>query len=290
MNKLPTDPLENGTEIPAIQVANASYLRRSRSCEDATNEAQELFGRAIGICYGSFSCSHSRIRGRLYVSSRALLFYSSLLGFETRISLDFHDVLEIELFRTTSISVRTFEGETYVFKSFEDRNAALHLLETHAQLTSLSTLDNSSIASSVTNAPVLGKPRHRSASSFSSTNYEDSLHYNQDPLTSSCPGNRRRCVSDSIVHGQDVMACLGENPVPLSNSLSSPKQSEPAAKVCEISHAETAESGTWQSAQSKAPFQEIAVTVRIWCVCVCVCCFNAFSLHLTMALCPFLSL
>ncbi len=279
MNMLSTDPPENGTETPAFQVANASSLRRSRSCEDTTNEAQELFGRAIGLCYGSFSCSHSRIPGRLYVSSRALLFYSSLLGFETRISLDFHDVLEIELFRTTSISVRTFEGETYVFKSFEDRNAALQLLETHAQLTSLSTLDNSSIASSVTNFPILGKPRHRSASSFSSTNYEETLHYHQDPLTRSpCTSNRRRSVSDSIVPGRDDMA--SRDPVPLSHPASLPKPLDPAAGLCETSHEETTATETWQSAQSKAPFQEIAVTVSVHRVGP----LRAFSLHSTMTL------
>lgn len=257
------DSSNNDTERPLTPSVSSLRLDKHRhhfDDDDATKEAHELFGRTVGTCYGSFSCSHSRIRGRLYVSSRALLFYSSLLGFETRISLDFHDVLEIESFRTTSISVRTFEGETYVFKTFEDRNAALRLLETHVH----STLDTHSIASSVTNnafSPLLGKPRHRSASSFSSTNLEETFPYNQDyALKNSTPpvGNRRRCVSDSIVNnGQDVS--LGpSNADSLPPSLSPIQPPEPTSDVSEARGTKT-----WETAEKEKPLQEIAVKVSL---------------------------
>ena len=250
------------TEHPTTHTTSAPSLRlidNNRHCDDTTKEAQELFGRSIGKCYGSFSCSHSRIRGRLYVSSRAFLFYSSLLGFETRISLECQDVLEIELFRTTSISVRTFEGETYVFKSFENRNAALQLLETHVH----SSLDANSITSSITNAFSPGKPRHRSASSFSSTNLEDLFPYNHEHFLKNNPvaGNRRRCASDSMVNGQDL-SLTEQNPAPLPQTSSSPKLPESTGALSEKTLGETREeTETWEDVVNGKLLQEIAVKV-----------------------------
>lgn len=248
MNDSPVSVLNGATERPIIHTASAPSLRLDNRRCDATKEAQELFGRTIGDCYGSFSCSHSRIRGRLYVASRALLFYSSLLGFETRISLDFHDVLEIELFRTTSISVRTFEGETYVFKSFENRETVLHLLQTHARLNTSFTVDTGSIAT--LNAS-FEKQRHRSASSFSSSNYtlyEGSSETNQSS-SAQLVGNRRRCVSDSIVNDRADSREQKQAPPKLH-------ENEKSIPPGESKHAET-----WGSIQNGTPLQEIAVKV-----------------------------
>jgi hypothetical protein len=70
------------------------------------------------------------------------------------------------------------------------------------------------------------------------------------------------------------------DPVPLSHPASLPKPLDPAAGLCETSHEETTATETWQSAQSKAPFQEIAVTVSVHRVGP----LRAFSLHSTMTL------
>ena len=110
----------------AREVTNGS-LRLEDPLDDVV---KELFGSSeFGRCFGEFGCSHSLIRGRLYATSEAILFYSNVLGFEKRIFLFYQDIIEMDLFRTTSICITTGEGETYVFKSFEKRKEVLRLLK-----------------------------------------------------------------------------------------------------------------------------------------------------------------
>ena len=104
-------------------------LRRITSSLAASSAvAHSLFGESVGPCWGDFSCSHMRIQGRLFATSQAILFYTNLLGFERRICLLLRDVVELELFRTTSIRIETMDGETYIFRSFNDREQVLHVL------------------------------------------------------------------------------------------------------------------------------------------------------------------
>mmetsp|Transcript_10557 Transcript_10557/g.23387 ORF Transcript_10557/g.23387 Transcript_10557/m.23387 type:complete len:773 (+) Transcript_10557:223-2541(+) len=111
-----------------IQQQQQQQRRISSSLAASSQAVHQLFGESVGPCWGDFSCTHLRIRGRLYATSQAILFHTSLLGFERRICLLLRDVVEMELFRTTSIRIHTMDLETYIFKSFNDREQVLHLL------------------------------------------------------------------------------------------------------------------------------------------------------------------
>ena len=108
--------------------ATTEQRRLSSSLPASTAVVEALFGPGLGPCWGDFSCTYNRIRGRLYATSQAVLFYTNLLGFERRICLLLRDISRMELFRTTSLRFSTRDDETYIFKSFNDREQVLHLL------------------------------------------------------------------------------------------------------------------------------------------------------------------
>ena len=88
-----------------------------------------LFGQNFGACWGEFSCSHTRIPGKLYVCASSVLFYSSVLGFERKLVLPLIDIVSMELHRTTSIKLCTRHDEVYIFRSFRSRESVLDLLK-----------------------------------------------------------------------------------------------------------------------------------------------------------------
>lgn len=93
-----------------------------------TDIVQNLFGMVVGPCWADDSCSYNRHHGRLYVSTKALCFYSNLFGFERRLCLFLEDVDILELYRSTSIRICMVDGEDFVFKSLSDRNSILKTL------------------------------------------------------------------------------------------------------------------------------------------------------------------
>jgi hypothetical protein len=105
-----------------------SELDRASSVSAATRTIQTLFGADFGSCWGDFYCSHGRIRGRLFVVTNGILFFSSLLGFERRLCLQFADISALVLHRTTSIRIEIADYDTYIFRSFHDREKVLQLL------------------------------------------------------------------------------------------------------------------------------------------------------------------
>ena len=105
-----------------------SELDRASLVSAATRTVQHLFGADFGPCWGDFCCSHGRIRGRLYVVTNGILFFSSLLGFERRLCLQFTDISALVLHRTTSIRIEIADYDTYIFRSFHDREKVLQLL------------------------------------------------------------------------------------------------------------------------------------------------------------------
>ena len=115
-----TDSLHDASE--------PSELDRASSISAATRTVQALFGADFGPCWGDFYCSHGRIRGRLYVVTNGILFFSSLLGFERRLCLQFSDISVLVLHRTTSIRIEIADYDTYIFRSFHDREKVLLLL------------------------------------------------------------------------------------------------------------------------------------------------------------------
>ena len=99
-----------------------------RAERSSTEIVHSLFGPSVGLCWGDFSCSHHRQRGRLYASSNVIAFFSNLFGFEQRLCLQLADVAEIKPYRSTSVSITTLEGEQYIFKSFSDRELVVALI------------------------------------------------------------------------------------------------------------------------------------------------------------------
>lgn len=93
----------------------------------STDLVRLLFG-VPAACWGSFSCSHARISGRMYAITTSVLFYSNVLGFERRFCLNFADIVDISLHRTTSLRFELANDEVYVFRSFQDREQVLSLL------------------------------------------------------------------------------------------------------------------------------------------------------------------
>jgi hypothetical protein len=89
----------------------------------------ELFGWTVGEYVGDFSAAYYRVSGQFFVATKALLFYSNLLGFERRFCLALSDIDTIESHRTTSIKISMVDCEEYVFKKFQDRDAVVRLLQ-----------------------------------------------------------------------------------------------------------------------------------------------------------------
>jgi hypothetical protein len=179
---------------------------------------QALFGESAGSSWGDFFCTHNRIRGRLFATSQAVLFYSNLLGFERRLSLRYQDVMEMELYRSTSIRISTVDCETYIFKSFHQRRHVLQLLRglkiivdrQHNRWSSQADAGATTgvAAGASASAPhAAGRPDE---STSSDSRFASSLAA-ASPLVSSSslifspfippsmPSNRRRAVSDSVV-------------------------------------------------------------------------------------------
>jgi hypothetical protein len=177
---------------------------------------QQLFGESAGSSWGDFFCTHNRIRGRLFATSQAVLFYSNLLGFERRFSLKYQYVREMELYRNTSIRIYTVDCETYIFKSFHRRNHVLQLLRglkilMDRQQNGCSS--QNSVAADANPAAAAAAAAGRPDESTSSDSRLALSIAAASPLVSSpsstlppvpsipqsMPGNRRRAVSDSVI-------------------------------------------------------------------------------------------
>ena len=89
----------------------------------------ELFGWTVGEYAGDFSATYYRVSGQFFVATKAILFYSNLLGFERRFCLALSDIDSIESYRSTSVKISMVDCEEYVFKKFQDRDAIVRLLQ-----------------------------------------------------------------------------------------------------------------------------------------------------------------
>lgn len=125
---LPETPLTLRNGMTKVPEENLGFDRASLVA--ASGVVQTLFGAQVGSCWGDFFCTHSRIRGRLFAVTSGVLFYSNLLGFERRLCLMFADIVSITLYRTTSICIEIaeYDSESYIFKSFQNREQVLQLL------------------------------------------------------------------------------------------------------------------------------------------------------------------
>ena len=104
-----------------------------KSNSSTTDIVHSMFGPSVGLCMGDFTCQYNRITGRLYACTEAILFYSNLFGFEKKFYFRYEDVLQMQLYRETSIQVSVQEAHAtshydYTFKGFSDRIQTLRLI------------------------------------------------------------------------------------------------------------------------------------------------------------------
>ena len=117
--------------LPLEQPETQTVVYKSNS--STTNIVHSMFGPSVGLCMGDFTCQYNRITGRLYACTEAILFYSNLFGFEKKFYFRYEDVLQMQLYRSTSIQVSVQEVQAtrqydYIFKGFSERVQTLRLL------------------------------------------------------------------------------------------------------------------------------------------------------------------
>src|SRR6476661_10296222 len=100
MNKSPSfDRTPNSRLGGGINPTPAKDAAANAAVVDPNSVVSLVFGYTNVGSLADFGCTHGRIRGRLYVTTDSILFYSNLLGFETRITVLLADVLSMELCR-----------------------------------------------------------------------------------------------------------------------------------------------------------------------------------------------
>ncbi|KAM6107221.1 GRAM domain-containing protein 2B-like [Pterocles gutturalis] len=126
---------------------------------------------------GCFSCAWQRevpYHGRLYISSRHLCFHSSLLRKDLKAVVPVASISALKKTNTAllvpnALSIRTAQGEKFLFVSLRRREATYQLLQSvckHLQ-------DNSwSPRASLSNKEILGKPRTSSQSDLEQSTLE----------------------------------------------------------------------------------------------------------------------
>ena len=76
-----------------------------------------------------------RVYGQLYITTVSVMFRGKAFGpigaipYERRLLLNFLEIATMDPFKTTSIKITMNDGESYVFKSFADREAMVKLLK-----------------------------------------------------------------------------------------------------------------------------------------------------------------
>jgi hypothetical protein len=108
--------------------ASEQLASSTNSKQAYTTEIVKALGGPAGDVVHNVPCSYQRQAGRLYVSTDGLFFYSNLFGFEKRIRLNYDQALEITKVRTTTLLVRTVEGEEFAFRSFDNRELVLETI------------------------------------------------------------------------------------------------------------------------------------------------------------------
>lgn len=105
---------KEGTSEPVLRPSPTSQdsSKPSAQQQQAAEIVRSLFGD-VGKVVGIFSCSVARQSGRLYVSTQGLFFYSNLFGFEKKICIRYEETVELIMYRSTSLFVRTSSGDEH---------------------------------------------------------------------------------------------------------------------------------------------------------------------------------
>jgi hypothetical protein len=243
-------------------------IRVNAALVESSHTVLTHFGRSVGSCWGDFYCTNNRIRGRLYATSNAILFYTNLLGFERRLCLLLKEVEDIRLFKTTSISIRTVDNETYIFKSFNNREQVLHLIkalqsleqkqlrrEHHSEPPLRSTLNHPEPPEEALQPNnTKTAPRIPSASVLRQTISSTLPASFGSPPPPICHSNRRRSVSDSIVR------------IPGINPLHSTEQDTPLPIGSIECQKNKSNAETWEAAKAHPGLQEKGIeAVEVSC-------------------------
>lgn len=123
-----SSPKTKGVASPERTIMDQSSVLASGSKQAYTTEIVKALGGPTGDVVQDVTCSYQRQLGRCYVSTDGLFFYSNLFGFERRIRINYDQILIIQKIRTTSLIVKTVDGEEYIFRSFDDREFLLKII------------------------------------------------------------------------------------------------------------------------------------------------------------------
>ena len=140
---------------------------------------------------------YNRVYGQLYITTVSVMFRGKAFGpigaipYERRLLLPFQESSTIESYRTTSIKIIMNDGETYVFKSFLNRDGIVKLLKrTQRRCCSLSRNTNNNVNmnmdmnKSVDSIPLNGV-RNDIIHQDEENNDEDNEHRSSDSSSSS---------------------------------------------------------------------------------------------------------
>jgi hypothetical protein len=216
--------------------------RISHALPQASAAAHALFGVNVGPCWGDYACTHHCIPGRFYATTCAILFHTKLhlRGLERRVCLLFNDIVSMQLVRTTSIKIQTMDRETYVFKSFGDRERVLHLLNglkilaDHNQNYGINNTKQQEIAGVARNSGSdIAPPRGNSSSCHGHRN--SSSRVNNNINNNSNMSSTNRSVSDEERRRQQrPLSRLPENDESCYNNIAS-SMSSPTRRAASFS-------------------------------------------------------
>jgi len=116
-------------ETSSLIYGKESESQRLNSSSQLTTEIVfQLFGHSVGSVISDHSCSYQRKSGRLYIGQNAACFYSNLFGFEHHFMIQWSQVQEIKLGKTTSICILAmghYDEETKTIQSNVDKDSSL---------------------------------------------------------------------------------------------------------------------------------------------------------------------
>ena len=135
-----------------------------------------MFGWTVGEYVGDFSATYYRVSGQFFVATKAILFYSNLLGFERRFCLALSDINSIESYRSTSVKISMVDCEEYVFKKFQDRDAIVRLLQELLRRYKAAVENGERIESIVTSSSAFStQPEHQQYANFHRIDKESAM-------------------------------------------------------------------------------------------------------------------
>lgn len=236
---------------------NNHNVQSHNTLSASTDIVHAIFGPSVGPCRAAFTCNYQRIHGRLYLSTRAVLFYSILFGYERRLCLPLDDITELTTYRTTSIRIEMVDCEVHIFKTLKDRDHVLQLILSLKRSLLLSQQQQQSIPKEVGISLSL-QPNNRSYDEDDSTiqDTEETLQENSTviPTIAAFP-LRQRSISLPVVLGS-----ISESPEIMLESTAVRKRSDGDLDSTSTDSQGIHQMAAWEQAKQKK-YEEIAIEV-----------------------------